>query len=203
MGDFGIGQPVPREEDPYLVRGAGRYVDDVALIGAARAYVLRSPHAHARIVAIDATRARAAPGVVLVLTGTDPAPLALGLQRPWHPRKRRDGSAVFISPQPLLARERVRYVGDPVTLIVAETINQAKDAAELIEVTYETLPAVPTTQAAIAPGAPAVWQECPDNIAFMHELGDKAAVEKAFTAAAHIVHHRMVIRRLTTNPIQP
>jgi len=203
MGDFGIGQPVPRAEDPYLVRGAGRYVDDVKLIGEARAYVLRSPHAHARIVAIDAARARAAPGVVLVLTGSDPALLALGLQRPWHPRKRRDGSPVFISPQPLLARERVHYVGDPVALIVAETIDQAKDAAELIEIDYETLPAVPTTEAAIAPGAPAVWQDCPDNIAFMHELGDKTAVEKAFTTAAHIVRHRMVISRLTTNSMEP
>jgi len=203
MGDFGIGQPVPRAEDPYLVRGAGRYVDDVKLIGEARAYVLRSPHAHARIVAIDAARARAAPGVVLVLTGSDPALLALGLQRPWHPRKRRDGSPVFISPQPLLARERVHYVGDPVALIVAETIDQAKDAAELIEIDYETLPAVPTTEAAIAPGAPAVWQDCPDNIAFMHELGDKTAVEKAFTTAAHVVRHRMVISRLTTNSMEP
>jgi aerobic carbon-monoxide dehydrogenase large subunit len=203
MGDFGIGQPVPREEDPYLVRGAGRYVDDVKLIGEARAYVLRSPHAYARMVAIDTTRAKAAAGIVLVLTGTDPTLLALGLQRPWHPRKRRDGSPVSISPQPLLARERVRYVGDPVALIVAETIDQAKDAAELIEIDYETLPAVPTTEAAIAPGAPAVWQDCPDNIAFVHELGDKAAVEKAFAAAAHVVHHRMVISRLTTNSMEP
>jgi carbon-monoxide dehydrogenase large subunit len=110
---------------------------------------------------------------------------------------------VFISPQPLLARERVRYVGDPVALIVAETIDLAKDAAELIEIDYETLPAVPTTEAAVAPDAPAVWQDCPDNIAFVHELGDKAAVEKAFAAAAHIVHHRMVISRLTTNSMEP
>jgi aerobic carbon-monoxide dehydrogenase large subunit len=203
MGDFGIGQPVPREEDPYLVRGAGRYVDDVKLIGEARAYVLRSPHAHARIVAIDTSRAQTAPGVVLVLTGADPALLRLNLQRPWHPRKRRDGSPVFISPQPLLARERVRYVGDPVALIVAETIDLAKDAAELIEIGYEALPAVPTTEAAIVPGAPAVWQDCPDNIAFVHELGDKAAVEKAFAAAAHIEHHRLVISRLTTNSMEP
>jgi carbon-monoxide dehydrogenase large subunit len=142
-------------------------------------------------------------GCCPVLTGSDPALLVLGLQRPWHPRKRCDGSPVFISPQPLLARERVRYVGDPVALIVAETIDLAKDAAELIEIEYETLPAVPTTEAAVAPDAPAVWQDCPDNIAFVHELGDKAAVEKAFAAAAHIVHHRMVISRLTTNSMEP
>src|SRR5262249_59678964 len=203
MGDFGIGQPVPREEDPYLVRGAGRYVDDVKLVGEARAYVLRSPHAHARIVSIDVSRAKASPGVLLVLTGNDPALLKLGLTRPWHPRKRRDGSPAFISPQPLLARERVRYVGDPVALIVAETIDQGKDAAELIDVAYETQPAVPTTEAAIMPGAPAVWQDCPDNIAFVHELGDKAAVEKAFAAAAHVVRHRMVISPLTTHSMEP
>src|SRR5436190_22484074 len=104
MGDFGIGQPVPREEDPYLVRGAGRYVDDVKLVGQARAYVLRSPHAHARIVTIDASPAKSLPGVLLVLTGEDPALLALGLQRPWAHRKRRDGTPMFLSPQPYLAR---------------------------------------------------------------------------------------------------
>src|SRR5450755_1869818 len=98
MGEFGIGQPVPREEDPYLVRGAGRYVDDVSLPGQMLAYVLRSPYSHAAIHKIDATRAKAMPGVRLVLTGNDSDILALGLQRPWHPRKRRDGSPAFISP---------------------------------------------------------------------------------------------------------
>jgi aerobic carbon-monoxide dehydrogenase large subunit len=203
MGDFGIGQPVAREEDPYLVRGAGRYVDDVTLPGQARAYVLRSPHAHARIRSVDAARARALPGVVLILTGTDPEILALGLQRPWHPRKRRDGSPAFISPQPLLARECVRYVGDPVALIVAETIAQAKDAAEAIEVDYESLPAVTSAQAAVEPGAVAVWEQCPDNQAFVHELGDQAAVARAFAAADHVVCHRLVISRLTTNSMEP
>src|SRR6202035_3861047 len=177
MGEFGIGQPVPREEDPYLVRGAGRYVDDVTSPGQARAYVLRSPHSHARIRAIDAARAKALPGVRLVLTGNDPAILALGLQQPWHQRQRRDGSPAFISPQPLLAREKVRYIGDPVALIVAETIAQARDAAESIEVDYEPLPAVTSIADAIAPGAPAVWDDCRDNQAFVHELGNQAAVE--------------------------
>jgi carbon-monoxide dehydrogenase large subunit len=203
MGEFGIGQPVPREEDPYLVRGAGRYVDDVKLIGQARAYVLRSPHAHARILSIDTQPAKLSPGVLLVLSGNDPELLALGLQRPWHPRKRRDGSPAFISPQPLLARERVRYIGDPVALVVADTLEQAKDAAELIAVDYETLPAVPTTDAAIKSGAPAVWDECPDNIAFLHELGDRAAVERAFMTAGHVVRQRLVINRLTTNSLEP
>ena len=97
---------MPREEDPYLVRGAGRYVDDVKLIGQARAYILRSPHAHARILSIDTQAAKLSPGVLLVLRGSDPELLALGLQRPHLTRKRRDGSPMFSSPQPLLARER-------------------------------------------------------------------------------------------------
>ena len=134
MGEFGIGQSVPREEDPYLLRGAGRYVDDVIPPGQLRAYVLRSPHAHARIRAVDAAKAREMPGVQLVLTGRDPEIRALGLQRPKMPRKRRDGSPAFASPQPLLAAERVRYIGDPVAFVVADTLNQAKDAAEAIEV---------------------------------------------------------------------
>src|SRR3954468_24539326 len=203
MGDFGIGQPVPREEDPYLVRGAGRYVDDVKLIGQARAYILRSPHAHARILSIDTQAAKLSPGVLLVLSGTDPELLALGLQRPHLTRKRRDGSPMFSSPQPLLARERVRYIGDPVALVVAETIDQAKDAAELIEVDYEDLPAVCTLEEAIAPGAPAVWDDCPDNIAFLHEVGNKVATENAIAAADHVIKHRMVINRITTVSMEP
>src|SRR3954471_1441675 len=203
MGDFGIGQPVPREEDPYLVRGAGRYVDDVKLIGQARAYILRSPHAHARILSIDTQAAKLSPGVLLVLSGGDPELLALGLQRPHLTRKRRDGSPMFSSPQPLLARERVRYIGDPVALAVAETLDQAKDAAELIEVEYEELPAVCTLEEAIAPRAPAVWDDCPDNIAFLHEVGNKIATEKAIAAADHVIKHRMVINRITTVSMEP
>jgi carbon-monoxide dehydrogenase large subunit len=203
MGEFGIGQPVPREEDPYLVRGAGRYVDDVRLPGQALAYVLRSPHSHAGIRDIEVTRAKALPGVHLILTGNDPEILALGLQRPWHPRQRRDGAPAFISPQPLLARERVRYIGDPVALIVADTIAQAKDAAELIEVDYESLPAVTSVADAVVPGAPAVWDACRDNQAFVHELGNRTAVERAFATADHVVSHRMVISRLTTNSMEP
>src|ERR1043166_4277510 len=203
MGEFGIGQPVPREEDPYLVRGAGRYIDDVKLIGQTRAYVLRSPHAHARIRKIDARAAKAAPGVLLVLTGDDPAILALGLQKPHMPRKRRDGSPMVATPQPHLARDRVRYVGQPVAFVVAETLDQAKDAAELIEIDYEDLPAITTLEEATAPGAPAVWDECPDNIAFLHEAGNRAAAEKAIAAADIVIRHRMRINRITTVSMEP
>jgi carbon-monoxide dehydrogenase large subunit len=203
MGEFGIGQPVPREEDPYLVRGAGRYVDDVQASGQARAHVLRSPHGHARIVAISTDAANAMPGVLLVLTGEDEALRRLSTQRPVTPRKRRDGSPAFASPQPFLARERVRYVGDPIAFVVAETLEQAKDAAEAIEVQYDPLPAVATTEDAIRPRAVAVWEGCPDNQAFTHAAGDPAGVARMFAAAAHIIKHRMVINRLTANSMEP
>src|SRR5215475_2882247 len=163
MGEFGIGQPVPREEDPYLVRGAGRYVDDVQALGQARAYVLRSPHAHAAIVRVDATAAKAKPGVLLVLTGDDAEVLRLGTLRPHAPRKRRDGTPAFTSSPPYLARERLRYVGEPVAFVVAETLEQAKDAAEAIVVEYDALSAVSSTAEAIAPHARIVWEGCPDN----------------------------------------
>jgi aerobic carbon-monoxide dehydrogenase large subunit len=203
MGQFGIGQPVPREEDPYLLRGAGRYVDDVRLLDLSRAVVLRSPHAHARIRSIDTAAAQAAPGVLLVLTGESPEVAALGLQVPRMPRKRRDGSPGFIAPQPHLARGEVRFVGDPVAFVVAETLNQAKDAAELVEVDYEPLPALVSTAAAVEPGAIKIWENCPDNVAFYHEIGNKAAVEAAFAGAAHVVKHRMVINRITANSMEP
>jgi aerobic carbon-monoxide dehydrogenase large subunit len=203
MGQFGVGQPVPREEDPYLLRGAGRYVDDVRLPDLARAVVLRSPHAHARIRSINTDAARAAPGVLLVLTGESPEVAALGLQVPRMPRKRRDGSPGFIAPQPHLARGEVRFVGDPVAFVVAETLNQAKDAAELVEVDYEPLPALVSTAAAVEPGAIKIWENCPDNVAFYHEIGNKAAVEAAFAGAAHVVKHRMVINRITANSMEP
>src|SRR5262249_54676464 len=177
MGELGIGQPVPREEDPYLVRGDGRYVDDVSIVNQARAYVVRSQHSHAKLVSLDVRRARQSPGVLHILTGNDPALLALGLQRPKQPRKRRDGSAQFGTPMPLLARDRVRYIGEPVVMIIAETLNEAKDAAELIEAEYEALPAATTIEEAIAPDAQAIWDECKDNVGFFHEAGNKAAAE--------------------------
>jgi aerobic carbon-monoxide dehydrogenase large subunit len=203
MAEYGIGQPVPREEDPYLVRGAGRYVDDVQAAGQARAYVLRSPHAHADILRIDAERAQAMPGVVAVLTGDDPEVRKLGPLRPHVPRKRRDGTPAFTSPQPFLARDRVRYVGDPVAFIVAETLEEAKDAAEAIEVDYDILPAVPATADAIASDALTVWDGRPDNEAFTHTAGDKTAVAKYMAEAAHVIRHSMAINRLTANSMEP
>src|SRR6202023_3362453 len=118
MGEYGVGQSVPREEDPYLLRGAGRYVDDVTQVGLKRGYVLRSPHAHARIRAIDATAARAMAGVVLVLAGNDLAVTALGTQKPNMPRKRHGGGPAFACSQFALARDTVRHIGEPVAFVV-------------------------------------------------------------------------------------
>ena len=128
---------------------------------------------------------------------------ALGLQMPRMPRKRKDGSPGFIAAQPWLARGFVRFVGEAVAFVVAETLEQAKDAAELIEVEYETLPAIVSTEQAILPGARAVWEKCPDNIAFYQEWGNKAAVDAAIAKADHVVRHRMVINRITANTMEP
>ncbi len=198
-----IGDPVRREEDLRLLRGRGRYVDDAGQASDARGYVLRSPHAHARIVAIDVDHALAAPGVLAVLTGEDLRRRGLGTLMPGVPRRHRDGSPAFVCPQPLLAQGQVRYVGDPVAFVVADTLNQAKDAAELIEIAYEPLPAVVTVAAALAPGAPAVWDENPGNEAFFHEVGDKAAVDAAFARADHIVRDEIRINRVTANSMEP
>ncbi len=171
--------------------------------GDARGYVLRSPHAHARIRAIDVGQARAAPGVLAVLTGEDLSRRGLGTLMPGVRRRRRNGTPAFVCPQPLLAQERVRYVGDPVAFVVADTLDQAKDAAELIEIDYEPLPAVITAAAALAPGAPAVWDENPGNEAFFHEVGNKEAVDAAFASADRIVRDEIRINRVTANSMEP
>ena len=203
MGQFGIGQPVTREEDPYLLRGAGRYVDDVTEAKQLQAYVLRSPMAHAKINGIDVGAAEAAPGVRLILTGHHPEVAALGLQFPVVQRYRRDGTPVPVCAQPHLATERVRYVGDYVAFIVADTLVQAKDAAELIVVDYEDLPSVVSTADAVNDGAPQLWDEFPNNETYVHRAGDETATNAAFDKAAHVVRHRMVINRITTNSMEP
>jgi len=198
-----IGQPVRREEDLRLLKGRGRYVDDVRGPNEARAVVLRSPHAHARLARLDTGAARAASGVLAVLTSDDLRRRGLGTLSPGVRRRRRNGGPAFVCSQPLLAGDRVRYVGDPVAFIVAETLNQAKDAAELIEAEYEPLPAVITAEEALAPDAPAVWNENPGNEAFFHEAGDRPAVDAAFANAARIVRHTIPMNRVTANSMEP
>jgi aerobic carbon-monoxide dehydrogenase large subunit len=203
MGVQAIGQKVRREEDLRLLKGKGRYVDDVRELNEARGYVLRSPHAHARIAALDPRQATAAPGVLAVLTGEELRRRGLGTLMPGVRRRQRNGAPAFVCPQPLLASDRVRYVGDPIAFVVAENLNQAKDAAELIEIEYEPLPAVVTAEAALAPEAPPVWDNQLGNEAFFHEVGDRNAVDAAFARANRIVRHAIPINRVTANSMEP
>ena len=201
MGQFGVGQAVSRFEDPRLLRGGGRFINDVNLPGQAHVVVVRSIHAHARIRAIDTAAALEAPGVLAVFTGADVVRDGLGTMRMTLNRKRPDGSPMFASPHRGLTPERPRYVGDPIALVVAETLSQAEDAAALVRVDCEPLPSVTSTAEAI--GGAAVWDECPDNISTVFEAGDKAATEAAFAAAHRVVRRRYVISRVHAQYMEP
>ena len=203
MGEFGIGQSVPRFEDPRLLRGQGRFINDVNLPGQAHMVVLRSPHASARIRSIDVGAATAAPGVVAVLTGEDFAAEGFGTTAISLKRKRPDGAPMFARPHPGLARGRVRYVGDPVALVIADTLAQAKDAAEQVAIDYEPLPSVTSTADAARPGAAAVWDECPDNVSNVFEMGDRAATDAAFARAVHVVRGCYVVSRVHAQFMEP
>jgi len=203
MGEFALGQPVSRFEDPRLLRGGGRYVDDMVLPRMAYGYVLRSPHAHAMIRAIDTKAAKAATGVLAVLTGADweasgwgDLPVPTGM-------KRRGGTPSYKPRFPALVKDRVRWVGDYVAFVVAETAHQAADAAELIAVDYEPLPSVVAGEDAVKPGAVTVWDDCPNNICFVHLEGNKAATDEAFARADRIVQRRFVINRVTAATMEP
>src|SRR3954468_9728513 len=203
MGDYAIGQSVPRFEDLRLVRGGGRYVDDIVLPGLAFGHVLRSPHAHARIRSIDTAKAKAAPGVLAVLTGADWEASGFGDLPVPGGMKRRDGAPLYRPRYPALVKDRVRWIGDCVAFVVAESYHQAADAAELVEIEYQELPTVVSTADAIAPGAPLVFDDCPNNICFVHLEGDKAATDAAFARAAHVIKERFIINRVTAASMEP
>ena len=203
MGEFAIGQGVSRFEDPRLVRGGGRYTDDIKLPGLVHGVVLRSPHAHAKIRSIDVAAAKTAPGVLAVLTSADIKAAGCGDLPVPGGLKRRDGTPMYKPRYPILAEDRVRWVGDYVAFVVAETVAQALDAAEMIAVDYEELPAITSTADAPKPGAPRVWDDCPDNICFVELIGDKSAADAAFSRAAHVTRHRFVINRVTAATMEP
>lgn len=165
MNKFGIGQPVPRVEDPRFITGRGRYVDDFELPHQCYGVVVMSPHAHARIKRVDTAKAKAAEGVLAVLTGADVKADQLGGLAPPMPEDM-GGPKGFRTLLSILAIDKVRAVGERVAFVVAETLAQAKDAAELIAIDYEPLPAVITVEDAVKPGAPALWDEAPNNVAF-------------------------------------
>jgi carbon-monoxide dehydrogenase large subunit len=203
VGQFGIGQAVRRFEDVRLLRGEGRFHDDVNLPGQTHAVVMRSTHAHARILGIDASAARRAPGVLAVVTGEDLARDGLGTMRMTLKRTRPDGSPMWAPPHHGLVRDRARYVGDPVALVVAATRAQAEDAAERVRVDYEPLASVTSAAAAVLPGSPPVWDECPDNVSNVFAAGDEAATAAAFDRAARVVRRRYVITRVHAQYIEP
>jgi carbon-monoxide dehydrogenase large subunit len=198
-----IGDAPKRREDLRFVTGSGRYLDDLPFEGLAHAVVLRSPHAHARIERVLIEKALAAPGVLTVLTAEDVRADGLKPLRPSAEANVQTGEKFAFAPQPLLAEGKVRYVGEPVALIVAESRAQALDAAERVEVDYSPLPAVTTAVAARAPGSPEISSEVPGNLSFDWRTGDPGAVEAAFAAAAHIVELRLDNHRIVTNPIEP
>jgi aerobic carbon-monoxide dehydrogenase large subunit len=203
MAHEGIGARVLRKEDRRFIMGQGNYTDDIPVKNAAHAVFVRSPHAHARISRIDASQALAAPGVFGVLTGTDLAQDKVGgLICGWMIRSQ-DGSPMKAAPYPPLARDVTRFVGNAVAVVVAETKNQARDAAELVEVEYEELPAVVDPGKAQAAGAPQIHPEAPNNTIYQWALGDKVAVDRAFAGAAHIVDLDLVNNRLVPNAIEP
>ncbi len=202
MSATGIGAPVRRKEDQRFVTGQGRYVDDFNRPGQGYAYFLRSPHAHAAIRSIDAGAARAMPGVVGIFTGDDLAADKVGgLICGWMIHNK-DGSPMRAGPHPALAQGKVRYVGDHVAVVIAETLAQAKDAAEAIAVDYDVLPAVVDTATA-SRAATAIHEVAPDNTVFNWHLGDRDAVDQAFAQAKHVTAIDITNNRLVPNPMEP
>jgi carbon-monoxide dehydrogenase large subunit len=199
---FGIGQPVRRVEDQRFITGRGSYVDDIDLPRQCYGVVLMSPHAHARIASIDTSRAAAAVGVLCILTGKDAAADGIGMLVGPMPEDM-GGPKGYRARRPLLAVDKVRAVGDRVAFVVAETLRQAQDAAELIAVDYEMLPAVTSVEDAVKSGAPAVWEECPDNVSFTLAFGNKDVTDAAFAKARHTVALRLESNRLSANAIEP
>jgi carbon-monoxide dehydrogenase large subunit len=202
---FGVGQPVRRFEDQTLITGAGRYTDDITLPNMAQAYVLRAQAAHANIRKLDTTAAKSMPGVLLVLTGDDVKTDGLGDVPCSAPLQSRDGKPRSDTPRPVLAVGKVRHVGQPVALVVAETLAQAQDAAEAIEIEYETLPAVTDARAALEHGAPQLFDSVPGNLVFDwdNDTSDFAATDAAFAQAAHVTTIEIINNRVVANSMEP
>ncbi len=201
-GQLRIGQPVQRLEDHALLTGAGRFIDDLDLPGAAHAAFVRSPHVHARVASIDSTAARAAPGVLAVFTAPDLAAAGIGPMRVSVVQKNRDGAPVPPAERPVLAADRVRFLGEAVAMVVAHTQREARDAAELVAVEYRELPAVTDAHSALAAGAPLVREDAPGNVALDWEGGDSKAADAAFAGAAHVTRLDLVINRVSAAPVE-
>src|SRR5476649_1798120 len=200
---FGVGQPVRRKEDDTLVRGKGKYTDDFDLPGQAYAWIVRSSHAHGIIRGIDISAAKTMPGVLGVWTGTELAaagyePFTCGL-----PLKSRDGTPLLQTNRMPLMTDKVRYVGDAVAFVVAETLAQARDAAEAVVVDIDPLPAVTTPAEAVKPGAPQLYDHIPNNVALDYHFGDTVKLDAAFAAAAHVTKLDIVNNRVAVVAMEP
>ena len=200
--DILVGRSIPPSATTRFVQGRGNYVDDHVVPRAAHMIIIRSPHASAEITAVRTEAACASPGVLAVLTGADLVADGIGGMRSLVPRKRPDGSPHFEPPYPLLANGSARHVGFPIAIVIAETVAQAHDAAERVEVDYEPRPCVTETCDLLKPGITPVWAELPDNICFVHEAGNEAAVEQAIAKAAHVVTVDVEMTRVTANPME-
>src|SRR5690242_14693991 len=203
MSATGIGAAVRRKEDLRFITGKGQYTDDVVRPGEARAAFVRSPHAHAKIKRIDVSAAKSMPGVIAVLTGAELANDKIGnLICGWMIHSK-DGSPMKMAPHSALASGKVCHVGDPLAVVIAETLAQARDAAEKIAVDYAVLPAVADPAAAQKSGAPRIHDIAPNNTIYQWHLGDANAVEAAFRAAKHVTRLDIVNNRLVPNAIEP
>jgi len=200
---FGVGQSVPRNEDPILVRGEGRYTDDVDVEGQLYASFVRSPYAHGVIKGIDTTEAREMKGVVAVYTGAELVAAGYGTLKCMMNFPNRDGSAMHKPPRPAFAVDKVRFVGDPLAMVVAKTPVQARDAAEAVVLDIDVLPAVTTVEAALAPGAPQLYDDVPGNLVLDYHFGDAEKVAAAFARAAHVTTLELVNNRVVINPLEP
>jgi carbon-monoxide dehydrogenase large subunit len=200
---YGVGQPVRRKEDDTLLRGKGKYTDDFNLPGQAHAWIVRSSHAHGVIRGIDAGQAKAMPGVLGVWTGADIAAAGYGPFTCALPLKSRDGTPLKQTNRLALMTDKVRYVGDPVAFVVAETPAQARDAAEAVVVDIEPLPAVTDPEEAAKPGAPQLYDHIPNNVALDYHFGDAAKVEAAFAGAAHVTKLDIANTRVAVVAMEP
>ncbi|MEJ2376438.1 MAG: xanthine dehydrogenase family protein molybdopterin-binding subunit [Pseudolabrys sp.] len=198
---FGVGQPVWRTEDPTLVQGRGCYTDDLSRPGQAYAVLVRSAVAHGTIRGVDTAAAKGMPGVMAVLTAADLA--GYGGLKCTLPLKNRDGSPIHYVPRPALAADKVRFVGDPVACVIAETVNQAKDAAEAVALDIEPLPVVLKPAEAVKPGAPLVYDEIANNIALDYHYGDADKVNEAFAKAKHVTRLETSNQRMVVAPMEP
>jgi carbon-monoxide dehydrogenase large subunit len=203
MGEFSIGQSVRRREDPRLLMGRGRFYDDLKVPDQLFAAIVRSPHAHADIRGIDARAALQMPGVHAVLTGEDYRADGLGSMPSMAPYKKRDGAPMYLPPRPAIAVGRAMHVGYPVAVVVADTLDIARDAADHLVVDYAPRPAVVSAREAFEKGAPLLYDDCPNNEAYFYQAGNKAAVDEAFAKAAHVIEQRLVINRVTANTLEP